>query len=231
MHTLRCPIPCFVWLLCILWAVPLVAQEIPAPPSGADLGAGHTHGPTEKKLPSPWSLAVGVDVAGYGAKATARTGETSYDLSVRHGLSPVLQGAYRFNPTWAVEGGLRYDWMRWKLSPSFGPDEGSLRALTLALGGAWHGPEQAFSALGPLRPLASVALLWRFIDADLDGPARDYRSGPGAELAAGVGRDDWTCRVGLTYTHHEACDLSPGATAEDLELLGAFVRVTLLLHR
>lgn len=231
MSTLRCSIVCFFGLLCLFFAVPLGAQEIPAPSRVALDAPGKSGGPVGEKHPVPWSLAVGADLAGYGAKATAKTGGTAYDLSVRHGLSPVLQGAYRLNGTWDIEGGVRYDWMRWKLSPSLGPKEGSLRALTLAFGMASHGTEKELPVFGKIRPLVSAAFLWRFIDADLDGPARDYRSGPGAELAGGFTRDDWACRVGLSYSHHDACDLSPGATAEDLELLGAFVRFTLLLDR
>ena len=215
-----------VWLLCLFLSSPLHAMEPASPDAAAQSGI---LSPSNRI--SPWIVELGVDLAGYGTEATSTAGADAYDLSVRHGISPMFQVAYRLNGTWDLEGGVRHDWMRWKLSPSLGPDDGSVRALTLALGAARHGAERTVPVLGTIRPLSSAALLWRFIDADLDGPARDYRSGPGVEIAAGFTRDYWGLRAGLSYTHHEVSDLTPGATAEDLELLAAFVRFTLFLGR
>ncbi|WP_180139275.1 hypothetical protein [Desulfoluna butyratoxydans] len=205
---------------------PLHALESPSPDAAAQGDPSLSSGSA-----SPWTLELGVDIAGYGAEATSTYGSEAYDLSVRHSLSPMVQGSFYVNETWSLEGGVRCDWLRWELDPSLGPDDGSFRALTLALGAARHGAGRKVPVLGLARPLVSAAVLWRFIDADLDGPARDYRSGPGVEVAAGFTRDYWGLRAGLSYTHHEGSDLLPGATAEDLDLLGAFVRFTLLIGR
>ncbi|VVS93874.1 consensus disorder prediction [Desulfoluna spongiiphila] len=233
MHSPRHRIVCLFFLLCMLLTSPLHALDIPSPePTGvADHTPEQNGGFSQSKKTSPWSWGIGVDVSGYGAESTSTYGGEAYDLSVRHGISPMVQVAYRMNGNWDLEGGVRHDWMRWKLSPSLGPDDGSVRALTLALGAARHGAERTVPVLGAIRPLSSAALLWRFIDADLDGPAMDYRSGPGVEFAAGFTRDYWGLRAGLSYTHHDVSDVIAGATAEDLELLGAFVRFTLFLGR
>lgn len=215
-----------VWLFSMFLSAPLHALESPSPDAAAQ---GDPLFSSDSA--SPWTVELGVDLAGYGAEATSTYGGEAYDLSVRHGISPMVQVAYRLNGNWDLEGGVRHDWMRWKLSPSLGPDDGSVRALTLALGASRHGAECTVPVLGAIRPVSSMAFLWRFLDADLDGPVRDYRSGPGVEVAAGFTRDFWGLRAGLSYTHHEGSDLLPGATAEDLDLLGAFVRFTLFIGR
>ncbi len=208
------------------WKILVLSAILALPVAGASLAIG-AESSGEVDAERPWSLAAGVGIGYLNDDAKSCAGECSSRFEVDGRLSPSLRIAYSWSDQLSSELDLRWDAYRWEVDNTAGEGQSSFWSYTVATGLAYLFTPRELGFLGRVRPVAKAGVGFRFPDADLDAPVRDYEPGLGFELSVGLskGRFDW--RLGYSYYRHPAGDRESAATrTQTLVLDDVFMEVS-----
>lgn len=173
------------------------------------------------------SLSVGLAAGYLNADAEACAGDCSSRFQADARLSPALRAAISWTDNVSLELDFRYDLYDWEVDNASGEGSSSFHSYTVAAGIAYLFSPRSLGFLGEVQPLARAAVGYRFLDAGLDAPVRDYDPGFGAEVALGLRKGRWDGRLGYSYYRHAVGSRNSEATrAQTLVLDDVFVEVT-----
>lgn len=208
------------------WKKPLVIGAL-ALGLGASSWAPAAQAADEAPEPERWTLAAGLAAGYLNDDAEACAGDCSSRLEVDARLSPMLRLTYTWTDAVLVEVDGRYDAYRWEVENALEERDSRFRSYTVAAGVAYLFGARDLGPLGAFRPLVKAAVGYRFLDAELDAPVRDYDNGFGGEVAVGLRKGRFDGRVGYSYYRHGVGSRTAAATnTEDLVLDDFFVEFT-----